>query len=134
MGNASRFVVVLFRRIFNGLFMTEDVVCCCHPLDPPSADRTTSIGALRVRVVCSTLQPRTYLLHRTPGMNVMFHDESGNELKRQATHHVSSILLLMPRSRISVDDFSDSEDPDLYDEALVELTDEYGHLVYKRVF
>lgn len=63
MGSASRFVTVLLRRVFNGRFMTRDIVII--PLDPPSADRTTSIGALRVRVVCSTLQPPTYLLHRT---------------------------------------------------------------------
>jgi len=45
-------------------------------------------------------------------MNVIFRDEYGNELKR-------------------VGDFNESEDPDLYDEAPVELTDELGRLVYK---
>jgi len=65
MGSASRFVAVLLRRVFNGLFMIGDVIII--PLGPPSAGRTTSIGSLWVRVVCSNLQlePRTYLLHRT---------------------------------------------------------------------
>lgn len=55
---------------------------------------------------------RTYYIV-PPGMNVIFRDEYGNELKR-------------------VGDFSDdSGETDLYDEAPVELTDEFGHLVYK---
>ncbi|KAI0285070.1 hypothetical protein BGY98DRAFT_1093188 [Russula aff. rugulosa BPL654] len=54
----------------------------------------------------------------SPGMNVIFRDEYGNELKR-------------------VGDFSssggDTSDLDSYDEAPVELTDERGRVVYKRV-
>jgi hypothetical protein len=66
-------------------------------------------------------------------MNVIFRDEYGNELQRQVTqftlwsttdHHIS----------FSVGDFTGSEnDSDQYDEAPVELTDERGRLVYKRV-
>ncbi|KAI0303101.1 hypothetical protein BC826DRAFT_329923 [Russula brevipes] len=54
---------------------------------------------------------RTYYIV-PPGMNVIFRDEYGNELKR-------------------VGDFSDTYDPDMYDETPVQLTDERGHIVYK---
>ncbi|KAI0269285.1 hypothetical protein BC834DRAFT_621711 [Gloeopeniophorella convolvens] len=54
---------------------------------------------------------RTYYIV-PPGMNVIFRDEYGNELKR-------------------VGDFSDDGAVDAYDEAPVELTDEHGRVVYK---
>ncbi|KAH9963220.1 hypothetical protein BC827DRAFT_150393 [Russula dissimulans] len=63
----------------------------------------------------SNLNPeRTYYIV-PPGMSVIFRDEFGNELKRL----------------FSVGDFSDGYDPNMYDEAPVELTDEYGRTVYK---
>ncbi|KAI9466715.1 hypothetical protein BJY52DRAFT_11074 [Lactarius psammicola] len=59
----------------------------------------------------STNLERTYYIV-PPGMNVIFRDEYGNELKR-------------------VGDFSGNEVPYEYDEAPVEIADERGRIVYK---
>ncbi|KAF8505478.1 hypothetical protein F5888DRAFT_1798494 [Russula emetica] len=68
---------------------------------------------------------RTYYIV-PPGMSVIFRDEHGNELKRQVIQFTPIIY---------VGDFSGGgdDDRDTYDEAPVELTDEQGRIVYKRV-
>ncbi|KAH9978086.1 hypothetical protein BGW80DRAFT_793462 [Lactifluus volemus] len=54
---------------------------------------------------------RTYYII-PPGMSVIFRDEHGNELKR-------------------VGDFSGTDDPEMYDETPIELTDRHGRTVYR---
>ena len=66
-------------------------------------------------------------------MSVIFRDEYGNELKRQAIQF-TFLTWTTTNHRISssVGDFSGGHD-DAYDEAPIELTDEHGRIVYKRV-
>jgi hypothetical protein len=64
-------------------------------------------------------------------MSVIFRDEFGNELKRQAIRFTFFTQTTTDhRLSFSVGDFSGGHD-DAYDEAPIELTDEHGRIVYK---
>jgi len=94
---------VLFQRIYGGYY--DRLIP--HQIHHPVELRLSGPGSYGQ--VSNT--ERTYYIV-PPGMNVIFRDEYGNELKR-------------------VGDFSDTYNPDMYDETPVQLTDERGHIVYK---